>query len=135
MVAAIVNFYYFRTYGSKIDIFIFGLKDDDTLAVLSIMWQDYPVVLGILTSLLCGITTLFIYKIPLKIHFLKQKLRVSLNVVTLFVYMLIYICLIFVLIVAARGSLGTYPIKEDNHYISSLPLFNHIATNPLIAFD
>ncbi|WP_236096844.1 hypothetical protein [Helicobacter magdeburgensis] len=52
MVAAIVNFYYFRTYGSKIDIFIFGLKDDDTLAVLSIMWQDYPVVLGILASLI-----------------------------------------------------------------------------------
>ena len=135
MVAAIVNFYYFRTYGSKIDIFIFGLKDDDTLAVLSIMWQDYPVVLGILASLFCGIITLFVYKIPLKVHFLKQKLRISLNIATLFVYMLIYICFVILVFITARGSLGTYPISENNHNISSLPLFNHIATNPLIAFD
>lgn len=69
MVAAIVNFYYFRTYGSKIDIFIFGLKDDDTLAVLSIMWQDYPVVLGILASLLCGIITLFVIRFHLRFIF------------------------------------------------------------------
>lgn len=135
MVAAIVNFYYFRTYGSKIDIFIFGLKDDDTLAVLSIIWQDYPVILGIIASLFCGIITLFIYKIPLKINVLKQKLHILLNAITLLVYMLIHICFIILLFIAARGSLGTYPISEHNHNISSLPLFNHITTNPLIAFD
>ncbi|WP_300451436.1 hypothetical protein [uncultured Helicobacter sp.] len=42
MVAAIVNFYYFRTYGNKIDVFIFGLKDDDTLAILSIYVAGLP---------------------------------------------------------------------------------------------
>ncbi|RAX57307.1 hypothetical protein CCZ01_06300 [Helicobacter monodelphidis] len=29
--SAIGNFYYFQTYHTKIDIFIFGLKDDDTM--------------------------------------------------------------------------------------------------------
>ena len=135
MIAAIVNFYYFRTYGSKIDIFIFGLKDDDTLAVLSIMWQDYPIVWGILAALLCGIITLFAYKIPLKYDFFKQKLSITLNKITLFAYVIIHICFIILLFIAARGSLGTYPISENNHNISPLPLFNHLCTNPLIAFD
>ena len=44
-VMACVNFYYFKTYHTKIDIFIFGLKDDDTSAILSIIFNDYPIVL------------------------------------------------------------------------------------------
>ncbi|WP_233706034.1 LTA synthase family protein [Helicobacter bilis] len=135
MVAAFVNFYYFQTYGNKIDIFIFGLKDDDTLAILSIMWHDYPLVWGILMSLLCGIITLFAYKIPLKYNTIKERLNTAFNAIKLFIYGVIHLCLIILLIIAARGTLGTFPIKADNFHISTLPIFNHIATNPLMAFE
>ena len=40
-----IGFYYYDMFKTKIDIFIFGLKDDDTSAVLSIIFEDYPIVL------------------------------------------------------------------------------------------
>lgn len=42
-------------YGNKIDIFIFGLKDDDTNAILSIIFADYSVVKILIFSVLFGI--------------------------------------------------------------------------------
>lgn len=122
MFAGIVNFYYFRTYETKIDAFIFGFKDDDTLAILEILWKSYPVFLGILSCLSCGILTFAIHT------FTRKSIRFSLSVLGG------HIVLILSLIIAARGSLGTFPIREDNHFISPIPIFNHIATNPIIAF-
>ena len=40
-----IAFYYYDMFKTKIDIFIFGLKDDDTSAVLSIIFNDYPIAL------------------------------------------------------------------------------------------
>ena len=37
-----MNFYYFATYHTKIDAFIFGLKDDETATILGIIFNDYP---------------------------------------------------------------------------------------------
>ncbi|WP_300734097.1 LTA synthase family protein [uncultured Helicobacter sp.] len=133
MVAAIVNFYYFRTYGNKIDVFIFGLKDDDTLAILSIMWQDYPLVIGIICALIFGIFCSYLYKIPYKIY-LKNILRITPHRFYIIRQMSGQLLLIILLVIAARGSLGTFPLKEDNYSISPLPIFNHLAANPLMAF-
>lgn len=58
-----VNFYYFRTYHTKIDTFIFTLKDDETTAILQIIWQDYPVVPILLIIFLY---TFLLYKISKK---------------------------------------------------------------------
>lgn len=122
MFAGIVNFYYFRTHGTKIDAFIFGFKDDDTLAILEILWNSYPLFLGLLSCLCCGLMTFLIHT------FAPKFIRFSLLAVVG------HIVLILSLIVAARGSLGTFPIREDNHFISPIPIFNHMATNPIIAF-
>ncbi|NMV21023.1 LTA synthase family protein, partial [Vibrio parahaemolyticus] len=40
---SIGNYYYYVTYGNYIDVFAFGLFDDDTHAVLVNAWQDYPI--------------------------------------------------------------------------------------------
>lgn len=44
---AIGNYFYYQTYHNHIDVFAFGLVDDDTCAVLANMWQDYPVIKGV----------------------------------------------------------------------------------------
>ena len=44
VISAFVNFYYFATYHTKIDAFIFGLKDDETTAIFGIIFNDYPLV-------------------------------------------------------------------------------------------
>jgi hypothetical protein len=43
---AIGNYFYYQTHHNHIDVFAFGLVDDDTCAVLANMWQDYPVIKG-----------------------------------------------------------------------------------------
>jgi hypothetical protein len=40
---SIANYYYYVTYGTYIDVFVFGLIDDDTEAVLENAWADYPI--------------------------------------------------------------------------------------------
>ena len=134
MVAAIVNFYYFRTYGNKIDVFIFGLKDDDTLAILQIMWQDYPVLLGICSAFIFGFFTLYLYKIPSKFSFL-NTITIPITKLRVFYHFFAHLLLIVLLLIAARGSLGTFPLTANNYTISTLPIFNHLATNPLLALD
>lgn len=39
---AVINYYYFGFYKLPIDSVIFGLFDDDTVAVLSTIWQNFP---------------------------------------------------------------------------------------------
>ena len=41
---AVINFYYYGFYKLPIDSVIFGLADDDTVAVLHTIWQDFPIV-------------------------------------------------------------------------------------------
>ena len=41
--AAIGNWFYFTVYDRQFDVFIFGLFDEDTRAVVKTMWSDYPV--------------------------------------------------------------------------------------------
>ena len=42
--ASVCNYYYYATYGKYFDIFIFGLLEEDTKAVVSSIWNDYPVI-------------------------------------------------------------------------------------------
>lgn len=133
VVFAFINFYYYQTYGSKIDVFIFEFKDDDTWTILGIILQDYPFITGIFLSLIAGGMTLGLHlyfsKIPQfspkSLSAFKQNIaNIALN-----------LGFIIVLVIASRGSFGTYPIKEDNYRISSLAIFNDLTANPIIAFD
>ena len=46
--AAIGNWFYFSVYGHQFDVFMFGLFDEDTRAVVKTMWADYPVIRGLI---------------------------------------------------------------------------------------
>ena len=124
-----MNFYYFQTYHTKIDIFIFGLKDDDTAAILKIIWADYPALAIFLASLIFSILCFKLSTLILNKK-ISWKFKSKFGVFTAILLNLILILLVFV---GIRGSVGTFPLREDAHHISANPLINHIATNPLIA--
>ena len=128
-----MNAYYFKTYHTKIDIFIFGLKDDDTEAILRIIWADYPA----LTILVASVLFAFVcFKISQRI--LNLSLSNSAKIKGKFAFFVSFaLNLILVLLVyyGSRGSFGEYPLSEAEHHISANPLINHIATNPLIALS
>lgn len=136
--SALGNFYYFKTYHTKIDIFIFGFKDDDTTAILKIIWQDYPVLVILLVcviyTLLCVRMTHKILKRHDKFCNTRESAKPRKNFKAIFALVLAHLLTIALLIIGARGSVGTFPLREDSHHISQLPALNHIATNPILAF-
>lgn len=131
IISAFVNVYYFKTYHTKIDIFIFGLKDDDTEAILRIIWADYPALTIIVTSVLFAFVC---FKISQRI--LNLSLSNSTKIkgkFAFFVSFMLNLTLIALVFIGIRGSVGTFPLREDEHHIATNPLINHIATNPIIA--
>lgn len=124
-VMACVNFYYFKTYHTKIDIFIFGLKDDDTATILKIIWSDYPV---IWILLICAIFTYVIFRLSKKI--LNARFALKLNLPIAIVANLM---LIFAITMGYITSIVNLPLRENAHHISANPIVNQVAINPIIS--
>lgn len=145
ILSVFINFYYFQTYHTKIDIFIFGLKDDDTMAILEILWADYPVLWVLFWSVIFGIFCFKITKIILLGRVAESSLDSAKNtgfaldsatrkIVCIFAESTLLLAIIAVDIIGIRGGVGTFPLREDEHHIDANPLINHIATNPILAF-
>ncbi|EGP2596118.1 LTA synthase family protein, partial [Campylobacter coli] len=49
------KYYYYEIYKTKFDIFMFTLKDDNTREILSIIYQDYPILKILALILIFGI--------------------------------------------------------------------------------
>jgi hypothetical protein len=49
---SLVNLHYFGFYKTPIDSLVFGLVEDDTVAVLQTIWRDFPVVWTLLLAVL-----------------------------------------------------------------------------------
>ena len=54
--ATVISVFYYATFARSIDVFVFGLIDEDTSAVLGTVWQGLsraarrPVVVGVLAA-------------------------------------------------------------------------------------
>ena len=114
-------------YGNKIDIFIFGLKDDDTNAILSIIFADYPVVKILIFSVLFGIFCFWLNAKIMRLKFYPVKLPmvllICLNVVLVYLY-----------VVALRGHFTYNALRASSYEFSTTKAFNEISTNPVMAF-
>ncbi|MCB5161744.1 LTA synthase family protein [Marinomonas algarum] len=127
VMVTISNFYYYQTYHNHFDIFAFGLADDDTKSVLLNIWQDYPVIRGLLAALLVGFGASRIAR-----HTLRDQDRKPWNILVFSVYTLIAFIVFFV---AARGSVGTFPLRRGNAQVSEWLLLNKLSPNGFMALD
>lgn len=127
---SIVNYYYYVTYGNYIDLFIFGLKDDDTQAVFVNMWKDYPIIRAFFISI--GIAFISAYSIRNYMSLLQKRtwLVGHWSVETLGVAVLIVIYFLL-----ARGSVGSLPLKRYHANVSQHQTLNVITPNAFMALD
>ncbi|MCR9298814.1 LTA synthase family protein [Vibrio fluvialis] len=132
VVGGIGNYYYYLTYGSYVDLFVFGLWEDDTNAVLINMWQDYPIMRGSLLSVLAALlayvssrwflrTTLGQLRPRMYWHWSMTSLVVLLTIVVTFA--------------VARGSLDSHPLKRYHASVSQYKPLNMITPNVFMALD
>ncbi|MGX3045071.1 LTA synthase family protein [Helicobacter sp. T3_23-1056] len=129
---SIVNFYYYEMYKTKIDIFIFGLKDDNTKEILGIIFRDYPV--AVLLICIFVIATLFaLVNAKILSNRFSQKLQ-TFFVVKTPIFILANLILLALLFIGARGSFSSFPLGEKDSNISTLASINAINPNPILAF-
>ncbi|TPE53373.1 LTA synthase family protein [Maribrevibacterium harenarium] len=125
--SAIANIYYYQTYHNHFDMFVFALGEDDTLSVLANIWQDYPVIRIITISLLVTGGS----------YWLDRKVRLR-DVAKPWHWALFSSFLIVVflgLAILARGSLGTFPLRENDSHVSDLRIINKLTPNGLMTLS
>ena len=132
VVGCISNYYYYITYGSYVDLFVFGLWEDDSSAVLVNIWQDYPVVRGFLVAFAVGVLAYVTARWFLHSPLGRVNPRpywhwsvTSLAVVALFLSTF----------VTARGTLDNHPLKRYHASVSQYKPLNMITPNVFMALD
>ncbi|EJK2116487.1 LTA synthase family protein [Vibrio navarrensis] len=127
---SIGNYYYYVTYGNYIDVFAFGLFDDDTHAVLANAWQDYPILRSFFISV--ALAWLAYQGAAWLVVRAKQwcgpARHWSVTTLSVFATILVYV-------IVARGSLGTLPLKRYHANVSEYKVLNIITPNAFMALD
>ena len=115
-----VNFGFFSFYKTPISPLIFGLFQDDTKAILETLWSDWPI-LPYLFILAAG--TIF----PFLLGFVTfNKVKFSPQGKFLCVLGLSSLLMITFLI---RGSLGKFPLRQEDFAVSKVQLINASVPN------
>lgn len=121
------NFYYFKTYNNYYDIFMFGLVEDDTQAVLKNIYEDYPIIrlfVGVLIS--AFIPAWFLYCAISQQWFASESI----------VWQIILCVLSLVgLVFAARGSVRSKPLGRGHAQVSTLSILNKMVPDGLTAMS
>lgn len=119
----ICNIYYFKTYNNYYDVFIFGLIEEDTQAVLKNIIDDYPVLAIILISLILSlIPAYFIYQFDTTFIASNHWLGT-----------LLFITILVAMFFAIRGTINSKPLGRIHAQISSLTILNKMVPNGILA--
>jgi len=122
---AFIDIGYFLFFGTPIDILIFGLFEDDTMAVVESGLSDYKLILVFIFALL---TTFLLVWLFLKIS------RALLARAPLFIIpkrKWALIALLPLVMLAARGSAGTFPLTLKQSSVSSNSFINSLTQNAI----
>ncbi|MCU5774226.1 sulfatase-like hydrolase/transferase [Erwiniaceae bacterium BAC15a-03b] len=126
----VVNVFYYATFDRFIDIFVFGLVEDDTIAVLTTLWSDYPVIRVLFSLSIFAVMVFFAYRYWQRWLNTRQVRDSNLPVSTIITLTILLVCL-----AGMRGSLGTFPLRQDDAQVSEIKLLNMLTPNGLIALD
>lgn len=132
VVGCICNYYYYRTYGSYVDLFVFGLWEDDSSAVLINIWQDYPVIRGFLVAFTIGLLAY------LTSHWFLSSRWGRINPRPYWHWSVTSLAVIVVFLstfVTARGTLDNHPLKRYHASVSQYKPLNMITPNVFMALD
>lgn len=123
-----LNFYYYELYHTKIDIFIFGLKDDNTQAILDIVFKNYPLGILLLIAFVFSAFCVWLNKKILNLNLPSFNLKLPIVLALLLIFLMLYI-------VALRGAFSYVAMRAGNYRFSNLENFNALALNPLMSFN
>lgn len=102
--ATVISVFYYATFARSIDVFVFGLIDEDTSAVLGTVWQGYPVLrAGLLLSAVLAATWWLTAKWRARLERALPKPR------SVLACALRLLLIIGITVLACRGSISKFP--------------------------
>lgn len=128
-ILAISNIYYIQTYRTYFEIFVFSFVNESPGAVLTTVWQDYPVLIGFIS---CGTFSLICAWVWQKTAGYVMKKSREWNLALFVFFIVAAIILIYALM---RGSVTSrYPLRRNNAQVSVIEMLNKTVPNGPMAF-
>lgn len=121
------NFYYFKTYNNYYDIFMFGLVEDDTQAVLKNIYDDYPIIRLVFGVLISAIVPVVFLYCALEFQWFAWDSVVG--------QVIIGLISLLILVFAARGSVRSKPLGRGHAQVSTLSILNKMVPDGLTAMS
>ena len=118
LTATVANVFYFDVYERQFDVFVFGLVDEDPVAVLQTVWSDFPVLSALPILAALGWAA---YRLLHWVRRADQPIRQQEGWCWKMAWVLLPVLL---LAVGIRGSLGKFPLRQDAAQISASPQLN-----------
>jgi len=126
---AIVDFCFLNYYKSHINVFIFGLFEDDTRAIVKTIWDEYPVILA---HLFMGAIGWLLYKL---IGYVQKRMRFGIRPVSQTgKIMTVFLCWALISL-SIRGSLSYYPLRISSSVVSVNSSINNLVLNGVYALQ
>ena len=123
----IVDFFFLNYYRSHINVFIFGIIEDDTQAIIKTIWDEYPVVLA---HLFMGVTGWILY---ILIGLARKKINIRIRPFLLSEKIgMVFLCWAIVS-VSIRGSVSYYPLQISSSVVSVNSSINNLVLNGVYA--
>jgi len=126
---SLVNLHYFGFYKTPIDSLIFGLAEDDTVAVLQTIWRDFPVVWTLLLAAALTFASVRLHHAlvrRLNPDALLQSHHAALKVV-------LVIVVFFALAFAGKGTVREMALQRQHLTVTTSQFLNDMVPNGVIA--
>ncbi|MCA6222153.1 LTA synthase family protein [Photorhabdus antumapuensis] len=124
------NVYYYATYERSFDIFIFGLVEDDTQAVLHTLWNDYPIIESLLCLALFAVIVFWLSLLWQRYLISHTTRKTNLPISAIATLVILTVCFI-----GMRGSIGTFPLRQSNTQVSEVKMLNMLTPNAPMALN
>jgi hypothetical protein len=126
---SLVNLHYFGFYKTPIDSVIFGLAEDDTLAVLQTIWRDFPVIWTLLLAVGLTAASVVLHRVLLA-RIKPDQLFQSRHAVT---QVLAVVLIFFALVFAGKGTVRQMALQRQHLTVTTNQFLNDMVPNGVIA--
>lgn len=126
---SLVNLHYFGFYKTPIDSLVFGLVEDDTVAVLQTIWRDFPVVWTLLLAVLLTVLSVALHRVLVR-HIQPDTLM---QTRPLMVKLVAVIVIFFAMAFAGKGTLRQMALQRQHLTVTTSQFLNDMVPNGVIA--
>ena len=129
LLSAIGNWFYYGVYGRQFDVFVFGLAEEDTKAVLKTIWSDYPVIPSLIALVAAAVAFGLIF------GFIRRRVFTQAGSWGKTAWSAAVILPVLALGIGIRTSFGKFPLRQTAMQISAAPQINKLVPNAIISLS